>query len=104
MKISNEEVSRLLAYAPQGRSNDRNATGTTTESGRYALPPAADVTLSSTARDVQLAKKAINALPDVREDRVNALKAQVENGTYRVSGENIADLIIRRALADNTSL
>ena len=105
MKISNEEVGRLLAYAPQGR-NDRNTTGGTATATRdtLAVRPAADVSLSSAARDIQLAKKAIDALPDVREDRVRALKAQVENGTYRVSGEDIADLIIRRALADNTSL
>lgn len=105
MKISTEEVSRLLAYAPQGRSSD-SATGSTTATPRdaFASRPAADVSLSSAARDAQLAKKAINALPEVREDRVRALKAQVENGTYRVSGADIADLIVRRALADNTSL
>ncbi len=107
MKISNEEVSRLLAYAPQGRNNDRNTTATTTTTtglGNIHILPAADVKVSSAARDVQLAKKAISALPDVRADRVSALKAQIENGTYKVSGEDIADLIIRRTLADNTSL
>ena len=105
MKISNEELGRLLATAPQGRSNNR-ATGSTVTAERdaYTLAPAADVNLSSAARDVQLAKKAVSAVPDVRADRVAALKAQVENGTYHVSGEQIADLIIRRALADNTSL
>ena len=106
MQISDKEVSGLRAYAPQGRSNDRNTAGSTATaaSDAYALRPAADVNLSSAARDAQLAKKAISALPEVREDRVRALKAQVENGTYHVSGEKIADLIIRRALADNTSL
>ena len=71
MKISNEEVSRLLAYAPQGRSNN-NATGSTAtaENDAYALRPAADVNLSSAARDIQLAKKALSAVPDVRADRV----------------------------------
>jgi len=105
MKISTEEVSRLLAYAPQGRSNNSATSSTlTAERDAYALRPAADVNLSRAARDIQLAKKAISALPEVREDRVAALKAQVENGTYRVSGEEIADLIVRRTLADNTSL
>ena len=79
MQISDKEVSGLLAYAPQGRRADRNATGSTpaATSDAYALRPAADVSLSSAARDIQLAKKAINALPEVREDRVRALKAQV---------------------------
>ena len=38
------------------------------------------------------------------QERVQALKAQIDNGTYHVSGEDIADLIIRRALADNTAI
>ena len=49
------------------------------------------VSISSIARDVKLAKKAIEELPDVREERVRELKDQIEQGTYNVSGEKIAE-------------
>ena len=103
MKISVEEVNRLLAVP----ANDRH-TSTLTVSpaserdirGREA----AQVNVSSAAQDILNAKKYLNRLPDARAERVQALKAQVENGTYHVSGEDIADQLIRRALADNTAL
>ncbi|MHA0112031.1 flagellar biosynthesis anti-sigma factor FlgM [Klebsiella pneumoniae] len=47
-------------------------------------------------------KALVQEMPDIREDRVRLLKEQVEAGTYHVSGEEIADLIIRRILADTT--
>ena len=49
------------------------------------------VSISSISRDVKLAKKAIEELPDVREERVRELKDQIEQGTYYVSGEKIAE-------------
>ena len=103
MRISTEEVSRLLSDTARERSS---ATLT-------AVPPsgrsiqsrqAAQVDVSAAAQEVLQIKKQISQLPDVRADRVQALKAQVESGTYHVSGQDIADLIIRRTLADNTSL
>ena len=103
MKISEQEVSRILAVSPTGRGRTRTAL-TPPETGTSSNSPAATVAISPTARDIYQAKKALDQVPDVREDRVQALKAQVENGTYHVSGEDIADLMIRRALADNTAL
>lgn len=103
MKISNEEVNRLLSAPAQDRS--ATATSTVSSPAREILNRnAASVDVSGAAQEIQRVKKLINQLPDVRADRVQALKAQVDNGTYHVSGEDIADLIIRRALADNTAL
>ncbi len=38
-------------------------------------------------------------MPD-REDRIAELKARIEAGTYNPSGDDIADAMIRRAIAD----
>lgn len=103
MQISTEEVNRLLAATPSERSQRTNSPtlskGNTTTDGREA----AHVEISTSAQDLQKYKKLIAELPDVREDRVQALKAQIEAGAYHVSGQDIADLIIRRTLADNTA-
>ena len=102
MKISELEVSRLLSYSPFERSvNASSAIATDTAVVRTA--PATQVEISDSAQEVRRVTDLVNSLPDVREDRVQALKAQIENGTYHVSSEDIADLIIRRALADNTA-
>jgi negative regulator of flagellin synthesis FlgM len=106
MKISTEEVSRLLAFTPTGRIGGTAAVTSPSQAAYETSQSreAASVEVSSTAQEVQQIKKLINQLPDVRQDRVQALKAQIESGTYQVSGEDIADLIIRRTLADNTTL
>jgi len=106
MKISIEEVSRVLAGSPAERRGNRAAGATAAPDGSGLTEgiEAGRLLESVPAQEVQQIKKLVNELPDVREDRVMALKAQIESGTYQVSGEDIADLIIRRTLADNTAL
>jgi negative regulator of flagellin synthesis FlgM len=58
------------------------------------------VSLSHTSRDYNLAKKAIEKLPDVREEKIRGLKDQIEQGTYDVSGEKIVESILREYLLD----
>ena len=52
------------------------------------------VDLSATSQKVDALRDLVNAVPEVRTDRVEALKAAVQNGTYNVSGQQIADKII----------
>ncbi|HZO91162.1 MAG TPA: flagellar biosynthesis anti-sigma factor FlgM [Chthonomonadaceae bacterium] len=106
MKISVEEVNRLLAFTPVERTGHRPVAGTPSQAQSVISEgqQAAQVEISPAAYEVQQVKKLIDELPDIREERVRELKAQIESGTYHVSGEDIADLIIRRALADNTTL
>ena len=103
MKISVEEVSRLLAAPTHNRQASTLSASPTVDRGIQSRE-AAQVDVSSAAQDILQAKKYLDRVPDVRAERVQALKAQIENGTYHVSGEDIADLIIRRTLADNTAL
>lgn len=101
MKISNLEslrasqtdaVSRPMgvAGAPPIPSSSAGGVGT----------PAAQVELSSQAQALASAKAAMEAAPDTRDDLVTQLKAQIDGGTYQVSGKDIADQMLRRAQAD----
>jgi negative regulator of flagellin synthesis FlgM len=54
------------------------------------------VSLSSIGKDIQVAKQAVGAAPDVREDVVASLKAAIKNGTYDVSGEAFADKLLAK--------
>ena len=46
----------------------------------------------------QVVQEVLN-MPE-REDRIADLKARIEAGTYNPSGDEIADAMIRRAIAD----
>jgi len=102
VKISEQEVSRLLSYSLSERTGSAAQTFAN-DTAVVRTSSASQVDISDTAQEIRRVTNLIKQLPDVREDRVQALKAQIENGTYHVSSEDIADLIIRRALADNTA-
>lgn len=53
-----------------------------------------EVTFSSLGKDMQVAKNALANVPDVRESKVNDIKARIQNGTYNVSSEAFADKLI----------
>ncbi|CEK18455.1 anti-sigma-28 factor, FlgM family [Chthonomonas calidirosea] len=105
MQISTEEVNRLLATTPirGGSAKSRIARSQNSDSSSISSE-AVSVEISAKAQDIQKVKQAIEQVPDVRMDRVMQLKALVESGQYHVSGEEVADLMIRRTLADNTAL
>jgi negative regulator of flagellin synthesis FlgM len=48
------------------------------------------VELSESSRDVHNLRAAAAAAPDVRADRVAALKAQVQSGSYTVDNQTLA--------------
>lgn len=52
------------------------------------------VSFSATGRDMQVAKNALSNVPDVREEKVKALKERIANGTYQVSAESFADKLL----------
>ena len=52
--------------------------------------------LSATAQDATIAKKALSNTPDVREDLVNSIKEQIDNGTYEVDVEDFAGKILEK--------
>lgn len=62
--------------------------------------PKDELQLSNKAREYQIAMKAFKELPEVREDLVNDLKNQIKQGSYNVTGEEIADKIIESVLID----
>ena len=101
MKISTEEVGRIMQARGLNRTNlvGPKGYGRPVEPRIKARKKASES--SGVESEVQRVKALVDALPDTREELVLALKARVESGTYNVSGEEIADLIVRRAWADS---
>lgn len=53
------------------------------------------VSFSSEAKTMALAEQRLAQVPDIRVDKVEALKKAIASGTYRVSAQAIADAILR---------
>jgi negative regulator of flagellin synthesis FlgM len=52
------------------------------------------VSLSAEARTLAVARKAVESAPDVREEKIAAIRKRIENGTYNVSSEALAKSIL----------
>ncbi|MZP29480.1 flagellar biosynthesis anti-sigma factor FlgM [Heliobacterium undosum] len=60
--------------------------------------------VSDEARLLQASLKAVREAPEVRAERIAALGEAVRSGTYHVTGEQIAEKMLGRSLADQTDL
>lgn len=52
------------------------------------------VEISDAAREMQIARRAIDQLPDIREDKVNEIKALMQSGKYKPSAQDVLDKIL----------
>jgi negative regulator of flagellin synthesis FlgM len=99
MKISLQEVERILRtqelmLSPSPEHTPAHPEEAVVSSG------AATVEISAAAMELLQVQKAVEAAPDAREELVAELQAKIDSGTYNVSAEDIADLMVRRAYAD----
>lgn len=54
------------------------------------------VEISSIGKDYQIAKKAVSETADIRESKLASLKADIQAGTYHVSGNSFAEKVIAK--------
>lgn len=95
MKISNEQIQQMTqVYGVKGAGKVHKPEKTET------VQKAADAFLSLESQDISKALGVIAKTADVRTDKVAALKAQIEAGTYQVSGSDIADSLVARKRAE----
>jgi len=60
-----------------------------------------EVKISREAMDFQIVSKAVKTikeLPDVRQDKVEALRARIETGNYNIEGREIAEKMVHNGL------
>lgn len=54
------------------------------------------VEISQFGKEYQIAKQAVAAAPDVREDKVAEMKAKINSGTYNVSADELASKLAEK--------
>jgi len=62
--------------------------------------PADRVVLSAGSQDVQKARAILEQTPEVREDRVSALKEEIARGEYQVDPHRLADKMMGSLLSE----
>jgi negative regulator of flagellin synthesis FlgM len=93
------ELPKILPFPIRRRVGDAQKTTNST----HAQPTSGgdSVSLSPQARELRSAREALTALPDIREEKVAAIRAQIEAGTYKVDSEKTAAKMIAEALLND---
>ncbi len=63
-------------------------------------PPQDRVDLSQESKEMKKIHTVLEATPDIRSDRVNEVKMEVDEGRYQVKSQEVADKMIRESLFD----
>jgi negative regulator of flagellin synthesis FlgM len=102
MKISdlNKDMTAQMVQQYQKNDNYTANANSDKQAVTVAARPEEKVDLSTKAKDIQQAKNALSAVPDVREQKVQGIKSQVENGKYNVSAEKIAGKMVGESIVD----
>jgi negative regulator of flagellin synthesis FlgM len=59
------------------------------------------VVISETAKRIQAAQSQLETIPDVRSEKVADIKRRIEDGTYEIKPDKIAEKMIRESLLND---
>ena len=90
--LSSGQVAGQAAMRRAGRTTRQPRQSVDTRRTPVTPPPM----LSSPSREFLWARAAVVAAPDVRAERVAALKQRIESGTYSVAPEHLARKLLGR--------
>ena len=82
--------------------HDKNKAGAPAEDKPEKTAIKSDtVVISDAAKRIQEARKQLDEIPDVREDKVSQLRSQIQNGTYEINADKIAGKMIKEGLLND---
>ena len=94
MQINDSNVHiNFEAYAQKAREASGAPDRKPVDAGEGA--PVDKVVLSPKAREVQEARRQLDAVPDVDGPKVQALRFKIETGVYEIDGSQIAERMLR---------
>jgi negative regulator of flagellin synthesis FlgM len=95
MKITNGIGYEANKYIDKTTANKKpEVNKTSIQSKGSASKSDAVVKLSQTSKEIQIAQKVIEETPDIRIKKVGAIKTQVNNNTYKVEYDKVAEKIL----------
>lgn len=86
-RIVQKQAENTAAIERQGRAQENERTDRSTSKDHASL--------SERARLLSKARLSLQEIPDVRAERVNALREQIQSGTYQVPVEQLASIFLK---------
>ncbi len=96
---------RIKGKTIQDRVKVGDKTATTKSQGSTSSTSGTEqIAISSKAKDIQKATEAVNAAPDIRIEKVDRIKDQIADGSYRVSSEQLAEKVLENIITESKFL
>ena len=95
----NDNTINIDAYV--NNINDKQKAENTSEKAEKNVAKTDTVNISDAAKEIQEVRKELDNIPDVRADKVEQLKNQIENGTYEIKSEEIAEKMLKDSLLND---
>jgi negative regulator of flagellin synthesis FlgM len=102
MKVEKNLGNRINPSEPENLAPVDKTTRQSESSKAGALGGKDKATLSEQARLLARAHSALEAAPEVRADRVEELRKQIENGTYQVPHEELVKKLLNQVRLNGT--
>ena len=95
MEIDKNPGPGIQVDAYVNQVHDKNKAGPAEDKADKVSAKTDTVVISDDARRIQEARAQLDAIPDVREDKVAELRDQIQNGTYQVDAEKTAEKLLK---------
>lgn len=100
MMISSLQINNLLKIYNKEGGRSNNLGKGQVKNGTLNSRVIDQTQVSEEAKSFQVAMKATQSAPEVRESTVTELREAIRTGNYSVKGEDIAEKMLARALVD----
>jgi len=101
MKIPDiHQDANLIQYLQQNGKVGPAERNSAAPAAQNQVPTEDKVDLSSQSKEMKKIADALAATPDVRAEKVEALKKQVESGQYQVNSDAVAEKMLKEFLFD----
>ena len=95
----NDNTINIDAYV--NNINDKQKAENTSDKAETNVAKTDTVNISDAAKEIQEVRKELDNIPEVRAEKVEQLKNQIENGTYEIKPEEIAEKMLKDSLLND---
>ena len=101
MKINDFDAgSKIQKYQSDVKTGIDRAKEPAKKTTDQADSPVDNVQLSEQSHEIVRIKEAVETAPEIRQDKVDAVKARLADGSYEVDSEEVADRILTSSLQE----
>ena len=104
MEIPSNNI-RIKSKSIQNQVKSEGKTTTSNTQAKFSSTGSTEqVAISSKAKDIQQATKAVNDTPDIRVEKVERIQEKFADGYYHVSSDELAEIFLKNMITESEFL